>query len=170
MKLTDIMISETVMESTNLDESAMTLLSEIELAESEILEAYKLIDELRIIVSENEEVDEADLKTIDELIDEAYDRLGSFDFDVIEESVDRQFKRYGDTFKRQYRCTSGPKAGRMVASPEKCGIRKDPRRVRIGKKSARMKKGQRVRKSKFTKRKTQSKRLSRMNAALRGDK
>jgi hypothetical protein len=42
--------------------------------------------------------------------------------------------------------------------------------VRIGKKSARMKKGQRVRKSKFTKRKTQSKRLSRMNAALRGDK
>ena len=88
---------------------------------------------------------------------------------VLSEAVDRQFRRYGDKFLRQYRCTTGQKAGRMVSSPEKCGIRKDPRRVRIGKKSARVKKGQRIRKTKFTKRKTQSKRLSRMNNTLRGD-
>lgn len=88
---------------------------------------------------------------------------------VLTEAVDRQFRRYGDKFVRQYRCTTGPKAGRMTSSPEKCGIRKDPRRVRIGKKSSRVKKGQRIRKTQFTKRKTASKRLSRMNKALRGD-
>ena len=86
-----------------------------------------------------------------------------------EAEVKRQFRRYGDNFKRQYRCMSGPKKGRIVTSPNSCGKRKDPRRVRIGKKSARMKKGQRVRKSRFTKRKTQSKRLTRMNKVLRGD-
>lgn len=89
--------------------------------------------------------------------------------DVITEAVQRQFRRYGDKFMRQYRCTTGDKAGRMVSSPEKCGIRKDPRRVRIGKKASRVKKGQRIRKTQFTKRKTQSKRLSRMNKTLRGD-
>lgn len=86
------------------------------------------------------------------------------------ESVQRQFRRYGDKFLRQYRCTTGPKAGRLTTSPEKCGIRKDPRKVRQGKRSARLKKSIRVRKTLFTKRKTQSKRLSRLNKVLRGDK
>jgi len=88
---------------------------------------------------------------------------------LTEARVKRQFRRYGDRFKRQFRCMSGPKQGRVVPSPEKCGIRKDPKRIRIGKKSARMKKGSRVRRTLFTKRKTLSKRLSRMNKVLRGD-
>jgi len=90
-----------------------------------------------------------------------------FNGSLIAESVDRQFRRYGDKFVRQYRCTTGSKSGRMVSSPEKCGIRKDPMKVRQGKKSARTKKS-RYRKIAFTKRKSQSKRLSRMNKALRG--
>lgn len=89
---------------------------------------------------------------------------------VFLEAVDRQFRRYGDRFYRQYRCTSGQKAGRIVTSPEKCGLRKDPKRVRLGKRAARSKKGSRIRKTQFTKRKSQSKRLTRLNTVLRGDK
>lgn len=112
---------------------------------------------------------EDERKEVYNIINELYDSINDEDIDVIAEAVQRQFRRYGDNFLRQYRCTSGPKAGRMVNSPEKCGIRKDPRRVRIGKKASRVKKGIRVRKTKFTKRKTQSKRLSRLNKVLRGD-
>lgn len=88
---------------------------------------------------------------------------------VIEEArIIRQFRRYGNTLKRQFRCTSGPKKGRLVTSPSKCGIRKDPKRVRQGKINARHKKGQRIRKSVFTKRKTATKRLTRLNKMLSG--
>jgi len=99
-----------------------------------------------------------------------YEIVEDLDEDLNEAHVKRQFRRYGDTFKRQYRCMSGSKKGLMVTSPESCGKRKDPRRVRIGKKASRVKKGIRVRKSKFTKRKTASKRLSRLNKVLRGER
>lgn len=84
-------------------------------------------------------------------------------------NVERQFRRYGDRFHRQYRCKSGPKKNMMVSSPEKCGTRKDPKRVRLGKRSARSKRKERVRKTLFTKRRTPSKRLSRLNKRLRGE-
>ena len=86
-----------------------------------------------------------------------------------EGQVQRQFKRYGNKFTRQFRCLSGPKEGRLVTSPEKCGIRKDPRRVRIGKKASRIKKQQRIRKTLFTKRKSISQILQRRNKVLRGE-
>lgn len=111
---------------------------------------------------------------IDEECEEVYvDEYGNiYDLDknIIEEAaVTRQFKRYGDNLKRQFRCMSGPKKGRIVAKAANCGRRKDPMRVRIGKKSSRIKKGQRVRKTLRTKKKTISKVLTRRNKALRGD-
>lgn len=109
------------------------------------------------------------LAEFEEDIDEIFEMLEDND-EMIVEAVQRQFRRYGDKFKRQYRCTTGQKAGRIVTQPAKCGIRKDPKRVRLGKRAARVKKGQRVRKTLFTKRKTQSKRLSRLNKTLRGEK
>ena len=103
------------------------------------------------------------------LVDE-YGNVYDLEENLIQEGpVKRQFKRYGDTFKRQFRCMSGPKKGKIVAAPANCGKRKDPKRIRIGKKSARMKKGQRVRKTLRTKRKTLSKLLTRRNEVLRGD-
>jgi len=86
----------------------------------------------------------------------------------LEEAAIRQFKRFGNAIKRQYRCTSGPKKGKIVASPQACGQRKDPRKVRHGKKVARMKKGVRIRKTKIAKKKTVSKMVNRMNKRLSG--
>jgi hypothetical protein len=83
--------------------------------------------------------------------------------------VVRQFKRYGNTFKRQFRCMSGPRKGRLVVNPQKCGMRKDPRKVRQGKMSARRRKGERVRKTKLAKRRAPSKMVQRLNKRLRGD-
>jgi hypothetical protein len=103
------------------------------------------------------------------IIESIDSEISDMDIEVIVESVVRQFRRYGDRFVRHYRCTSGPKAGRLTSDPASCGKRKDPKKVRMGKISARRKKGQRVRKTLFTKRKTQSKRLSRLNKVLRGD-
>lgn len=126
------------------------------------------IQELRGLM-ESDELTEDNIEEINCILDEISELTNSEEFGIISEAVQRQFRRYGDKFLRQYRCTTGQKAGRMVTSPEKCGIRKDPRKVRQGKKSARAKKGQRVRKTLFTKRKTQSKRLSRLNKRMRGD-
>ena len=109
------------------------------------------------------------IEEINKIVAEMETALEEDEPEVVFEAVERQFRRYGDKFLRQYRCKSGPKRGRLVASPEACGKRKDPNRVRKGKAAARRKKGQRVRKTLFTKRRTQSKRLSRLNKVLRGD-
>jgi hypothetical protein len=92
-----------------------------------------------------------------------------FDSIELDEAATRQFKRFGKEIKRYYRCTSGQKEGRMVASPSECGKRKDPRRVRNGKKVARSRKGVRIRKSAIAKRTAVSKLVSRMNARLNGE-
>jgi hypothetical protein len=57
----------------------------------------------------------------------------------------------------------------MVAKAADCGVKKDPFKVRQGKRSARLKKGQRVRKTRMTKRKAPTKRVERMNKILRGE-
>lgn len=143
-----------------------------------VQEAFDFMEKFEAISEMLQQLREADLsdpkviKVITEaekLIKKIDESFNDESVQVISEAVQRQFRRYGDNFKRQYRCTTGDKAGRLVTSPEKCGIRKDPRRVRLGKKAARVKKGQRIRKSLFTKRKSQSKRLSRLNKVLRGD-
>jgi len=125
------------------------------------------IQEIRELLASGD-LNEDHTKEVNAILNDIAELTDGDEFDNISEAVQRQFRRYGDKFLRQYRCTTGPKAGRMVSSPEKCGIRKDPKKVRQGKKSARMKKGQRVRKTLFTKRKTQSKRLSRLNKRMRG--
>jgi hypothetical protein len=162
MKIDNITSSEMITENQVIAEESVLAIDEIETMIEDV-------QELRKIFLEND-LSEDDMEIVNSILNEIEELANSEEFDLIAEAVDRQFRRYGDKFVRQYRCTSGPKSGRMVVSPAKCGIRKDPLRVRIGKKSARMKKGSRVRKTLFTKRKTQSKRLSRMNAILRGDK
>tara|TARA_R110000851_G_scaffold147274_1_gene287128 strand:+ start:71 stop:568 length:498 start_codon:yes stop_codon:yes gene_type:complete len=135
-----------------------------------VLELETMLEDIQEIrgLMESDDLTHAHVREINGILDEIAELTSSDEFGIIAEAVQRQFRRYGDKFLRQYRCTTGQKSGRMVSSPEKCGIRKDPRKVRQGKKAARAKKGQRVRKTLFTKRKTQSKRLSRMNKMMRG--
>ena len=83
--------------------------------------------------------------------------------------IARQFKRYGNSFERQYRCMSGPRKGRLVKDPQKCGVRKDPKQVRAGKKGSRIRKGQRIRKTKLAKRRPPSQTVQRWNKRLRGN-
>ena len=92
------------------------------------------------------------------------------DGEILNEAAIRQFKKVGTAIKRQYRCTSGPKKGKIVASPQACGQRKDPRKIRHGKKVARLKKGVRVRKTTIAKKKSVSRMITRMNKRLAGRK
>lgn len=109
----------------------------------------------------------------EEYLFESTERKGSMTPDIprgkSRRKVTRQFKRYGNTFKRQFRCMSGPRKGRLVVDPQKCGMRKNPKQVRAGKKSSRVRKGERVRKTKLAKRRTPSKMVQRLNKRLRGE-
>lgn len=87
---------------------------------------------------------------------------------ILTEAAVRMFKRKGKEIKRMYRCTTGPKKGKPVSDPKLCATRKDPKKVRHGRKVARTKKGIRVRKSKIAKRTAMSKMVSRMNQRLKG--
>lgn len=89
--------------------------------------------------------------------------------EILDEGFIRQLKKVGSTIKKQYRCTSGPKKGRIVAKPSACAKRKDPKKRRLGKKIARMKKGIIKVKSKMAKRKQISKRITRINKRLSGN-
>lgn len=90
------------------------------------------------------------------------------DGNILDEAAIRQFKRVGTQLKRQFRCTSGPKAGKVVASPQACATRKDPAKVRHGRKVSRAKKGVRVRKTVIAKRKAISRMVTSMNRRLAG--
>jgi len=81
--------------------------------------------------------------------------------------VSRQLKRVGGKLKREYRCAYGEKKGRLVSSPDKCGIKKDPGKVRRGKATARLRKKQTTRKSVRTKAHTGSKVIKRFNDYLK---
>ena len=94
-------------------------------------------------------------------VDEATD-------EIIEEGAIRQWKRQGGKLVQKYRCMAGKKKGKLVASPSGCGERKDPKKVRIGRKVMRSKKGVIGRKAKISKRMSISKRLKKMNARLMG--
>lgn len=88
--------------------------------------------------------------------------------EVLEEAARRQFKRMGNEIKKRYRCTAGPKKGKMVSEPNKCATRKDPRKVRQGRKLMRSKKGTIKRKAGITKRKSISRLVANMNKRLSG--
>jgi hypothetical protein len=98
------------------------------------------------------------------------EEISTDEYEVLDEAAKRQWKRYGNKFVRKFRCYGGPKSGKMVSTAAGCGMKKDPLRVRRGKRAARMKKGSRIRKTMMTKRKSPSKRLTRMNNLLRGEK
>jgi len=88
--------------------------------------------------------------------------------EVLTESAVRQWKKSGQTMIKKYRCLAGPKEGRLVAKPGDCATRKDPRKVRHGRKVMRAKKGVIKRKSEISKRKSISKILTKLNARLMG--
>lgn len=87
---------------------------------------------------------------------------------IIEEAAKRQFKRVGNEIKKRYRCLGGPKAGKLVSDPSKCATRKDPKKVRQGRKTMRSKKGTIKRKAGVTKRKSISRLVAKMNRRLSG--
>lgn len=97
-----------------------------------------------------------------------YEVVSEEDLEQVDEAVTRQLRRYGNKTKLQYRCQDGDKKGRLVSQPSGCGIRKDPTRVRAGKRSSRIRKGERVRKSNMTKRRTLTKNLMRRNKMFKG--
>lgn len=88
---------------------------------------------------------------------------------TIEEAAKRAFKRSNNKVKRYFRCTTGPKAGMLVASPEQCGKRKDPKKVRVAKRTARLTKGVRIRKNKIAKRAAISRLVTRLNQQFKKD-
>lgn len=88
------------------------------------------------------------------------------DEDETLEEARRAWKRVGKTLKRWYRCTTGRKKGRMVSDPRICAQRKDPKKVRHGRKVARKKKGIRIRKSKIAARSATHRMVVKMNKRL----
>jgi hypothetical protein len=90
------------------------------------------------------------------------------DENIVEEGFKRQVRKVGDQLKKRFRCSAGPKAGKLVTSPADCGKRKDPKKVRQGRKVMRGKKGTIKRKTKLSKRKQISKIVTRMNKRLAG--
>ena len=88
--------------------------------------------------------------------------------EILSEAAIRQWKRRGARMVKKYRCLSGAKKNRLVSKPGDCAVRKDPKRVRLGRKIMRQKKGVIKRKSQIAKRKSISKILQKLNARLMG--
>lgn len=82
------------------------------------------------------------------------------------EGISRRFKRSGGRIRRMFRCGSGPKKGMIVADPKQCSKRKDPKRVRRGRKIMRQLGALIHRKGKVTRHTSQSKLLHRLNSRL----
>lgn len=86
--------------------------------------------------------------------------------EYLDEGAKRAYKRMGMEIVRKYRCTSGRKKGKLVSDPAQCSMRKNPKKVRQGRKSARLNKAVRVRKTQMAKRSSLSKVLRSMNKRL----
>ena len=80
----------------------------------------------------------------------------------------RAFVRRGKTIKKLYRCTAGPRKGRVVSEPSKCFARKKPAVLRNKlRKSAIRTAAKRKIKSKIARRKAIHFRLQRLNRTLK---
>ena len=90
------------------------------------------------------------------------------DDNILSEAAVRQWKRMGTKMVKKFRCMGGIKAGKLVSDPSKCVTKKDPRKVRHGRKVMRTKKGIIRRKTKVTKKKALSKLVAKMNMRLMG--
>lgn len=89
-------------------------------------------------------------------------------YEQLDEGAKRAFKRKGSSLSHYFRCTTGPKAGKLASDPSKCGQRPDPKKVRHGRKVAKLKGSIRVRKTQMKKKTELSKRISRLNKQLQG--
>ncbi|MCK5307707.1 MAG: hypothetical protein KAJ73_03765 [Zetaproteobacteria bacterium] len=87
---------------------------------------------------------------------------------ILSESAIQAFKRTGNVIKRQFRCTSGRKEGKVVANANECNKRKNPKKVKAGRKAARKNKASRIQKTKVAKQKSISKMVTSLNKKLRG--
>lgn len=87
---------------------------------------------------------------------------------ILTESAIQAFKRTGNVIKRQYRCTSGRKTGKVVANPNDCNKRKNPKAVKAGRKAAKKNKAIRISKTKISKNKSISKMVTNLNKKLKG--
>lgn len=87
---------------------------------------------------------------------------------VLTEGIKRQYKKINGKIEKRFRCTSGNKQGKLVATPATCFKKKDRAKVRRGKKIMRLKKRVISRKTKVSKRKSISKIITRMNKRLSG--
>jgi hypothetical protein len=109
------------------------------------------------------------MSLLDELSNEELDVdiISEEQFLELDEGAQRAFRRVGNNISQYYRCTSGPKKGKLASDPSKCGQRKDPAKVRHGRKVAQKKGAIRVRKT-IAKKKTQvSKRVTQLNQTIR---
>ena len=88
---------------------------------------------------------------------------------VLSEAAIRQFKLTNKKVTRKFRCTAGPKAGKLVSTPSACATRKDPKKVRHGRKVMRSKKGVIKRKARISKNKAMNKVVAKMNKRLMGN-
>lgn len=86
--------------------------------------------------------------------------------ELVDESAIRQFKLVGGQIAKRFRCLAGPKAGKLVKSPADCGVRKDPKKVRQGKRVMQQKGSIIQRKAAISKRKAPSKRVAKLNQQL----
>ena len=88
--------------------------------------------------------------------------------ELLDEAAIRQFKKQGQAIVKKFRCLSGPKAGKLVANPSACGVRKDPKKVRQGRKIMRQKGAIINRKGQMSKKKAVSGQVARLNKRLSG--
>ena len=86
---------------------------------------------------------------------------------ILTEASIKAYKKSGNVIKRQYRCTSGKKEGKIVAQPNDCNKRPNPKRVKAGRKSAKKSKSIRIHKTKLAKNKSISKMVTSLNQRLK---
>ena len=88
--------------------------------------------------------------------------------ELLDEAAVRQFKKQGNKIVKKFRCLAGPKSGRLVSNPSSCGLRKDPKKVRSGRKTMRQKGAIINRKGQISKKKAVSAQVTRLNKRLSG--
>jgi len=86
--------------------------------------------------------------------------------ELLDENAIRQFKMVGGKIEKRFRCLAGPKAGRLVSKPGDCGVRKDPKKIRAGRRVMQQKGAIIRRKGSITKKRAGTKRVAKMNQLL----
>lgn len=90
--------------------------------------------------------------------------------EILGEGAIRQFKKKpgSNKLEKKFRCSGGPKDGKIVSSTTACAKRVDPKKRRHGKLVMKRKGSTIKRKSDISKKRSISRMLSKMNARLMG--